>query len=76
MSRQSRPIASRADLDALLAAAERELEGREPPLPEWWTGYRVVPEAYEFWQHRDERLHDRLRYVREGERWRVERLQP
>jgi pyridoxamine 5'-phosphate oxidase len=76
VSRQSRPIGSREELDALQAGAERELEGREPPLPDWWTGYRVVPEVYEFWQHRDDRLHDRLRYTRDAEHWRLERLQP
>jgi pyridoxamine 5'-phosphate oxidase len=76
VSRQSRPIASRAALDELQESAERTLEGREPPLPEWWNGYRVVPEVFEFWQHRDDRLHDRLRYVAAGSGWRLERLQP
>jgi pyridoxamine 5'-phosphate oxidase len=76
VSRQSRPIGSREELDALHEAADRELEGREPPLPEWWTGYRLVPESFEFWEHRDERLHDRPRYMRDGDGWRLERLQP
>jgi pyridoxamine 5'-phosphate oxidase len=49
----------------------------EVPLPEFWGGFRVVPDDVEFWQHRDDRLHDRLVYVRSGDgSWAVERLQP
>ncbi len=76
VSRQSSPIGSRKELEARQAEVEREFEGREVPLPEHWGGYRVRPEVYEFWQHRDNRLHDRLRYRRAGETWVVERLQP
>jgi pyridoxamine 5'-phosphate oxidase len=75
-SRQSRPVASRDELDARQAELEREFEARVVPPPEWWGGYRVVPESYEFWQHREDRLHDRLRYRRDGGRWTIERLQP
>ena len=75
-SRQSEPVASREELDARLADLDREYEGRDVPLPEFWGGYRIVPESWEFWQHRDDRLHDRLVYVRDGSGWRVERLQP
>ena len=75
-SPQSQPLASRTDLDARVAAA-RERFGDEPiPLPPFWGGYRVVPEAIELWEHRDDRLHDRLRYVRDGEGWRSELLAP
>jgi pyridoxamine 5'-phosphate oxidase len=75
-SRQSEPIASREALEARFSAAEVEHEGREIELPAYWGGFRLTPETYEFWQHRDNRLHDRLRYRRDGERWAIERLQP
>jgi pyridoxamine 5'-phosphate oxidase len=58
----------------------REIKERFPtadvPLPPHWGGYRLRPEEVEFWQGREDRLHDRIRYVRDGERWRVERLSP
>jgi pyridoxamine 5'-phosphate oxidase len=76
VSRQSEPLESRDELESRLAAATREFEGADVPVPEWWGGYRVVPDVYEFWQHRDDRLHDRLRYRRDGDGWMVERLQP
>jgi pyridoxamine 5'-phosphate oxidase len=75
-SRQGRALANRAQLDEAVADLEREYEGREVPRPEYWGGYRLRPQAYEFWQHRDDRLHDRLRYMRDGEGWRLERLSP
>jgi len=75
-SRQGRLLANRAQLDEAVAELAREYEGRDVPRPEHWGGYRVLPEAYEFWQHRDDRLHDRLRYSRDGDAWRLERLAP
>jgi pyridoxamine 5'-phosphate oxidase len=75
-SRQGRVLANRAQLDEAVAGLAREHEGRDVPRPDHWGGYRLRPEAYEFWQHRDDRLHDRLRYVRDGGDWRVERLAP
>ena len=64
------------ELDAAARAAEERFAGGDVPLPEEWGGYRVKPSAYEFWQHRENRLHDRLRYERAGEGWRIVRLGP
>jgi pyridoxamine 5'-phosphate oxidase len=76
-SEQSSKVASRAELDRLYAElAERYPEGEDVPAPPQWGGYRVVPESVEFWQGRENRLHDRLRYVRRGEGWTIERLCP
>lgn len=75
-SPQSRPIASRAVLDDRLAELEQRFPGDEVPLPDFWGGFRLVPASIEFWEHRDDRLHDRLRYRRDGGRWTIERLAP
>jgi pyridoxamine 5'-phosphate oxidase len=74
VSPQSRVVESRAALEA--AAAELEARGGELPRPPAWGGFRLAPETYEFWQHRANRLHDRLRYSRDGAAWKVERLAP
>jgi pyridoxamine 5'-phosphate oxidase len=76
-SPQSAVIADRASLEAARTALEsRYPEGTAVPRPEHWGGLRVVPRSVEFWQGRLDRLHDRLRYRREGATWLVERLAP
>jgi len=75
-SRQGRVLANRAELDEAVADLERQYSGGEVPRPEHWGGYRMRPHTYEFWQHRDDRLHDRLRFTRDGDGWRLERLSP
>jgi pyridoxamine 5'-phosphate oxidase len=74
-SRQSRVVSSRDELDDAYRAALARFPG-EVPLPEHWSGFRLVPETIEFWKGREHRLHDRLRFTREGDRWRLERLWP
>ncbi|HKD34261.1 MAG TPA: pyridoxamine 5'-phosphate oxidase [Gaiellaceae bacterium] len=75
-SRQGRVLANRAQLDEAVAGLERQYSGSEVPRPEHWGGYRMRPHTYEFWQHRDDRLHDRLHFTRDGDGWRLERLSP
>ena len=76
-SRQSSVIESRAVLEDTYAKLEQRWpEGTKVPMPGFWGGYRLVPEIVEFWQGRLNRLHDRLRYRRDGARWLVERLSP
>jgi pyridoxamine 5'-phosphate oxidase len=75
-SEQSSVLSTRAELDERVEALAREHEGDDLRRPEHWGGYRLVPETYEFWQHRDDRMHDRLRYRRSNGDWVVERLSP
>lgn len=76
-SRQSSVIGSRAVLDDRYARLTQQWpEGTRVPMPDFWGGYRVIPEIVEFWQGRENRLHDRLCYRLEGQRWIVERLAP
>jgi pyridoxamine 5'-phosphate oxidase len=75
-SRQSAPVADRAELEAAAAEVGERFGGDDVPLPPFWGGYLVDPETVEFWQHRDDRLHDRLQYRRAGTGWTLERLQP
>lgn len=75
-SAQSRVVADRQELDDRVVELKRAL-GHEPVLrPPWWGGYRLDPINFEFWQHRQDRLHDRIRYLRSASGWHRERLQP
>ena len=75
-SEQSRPVEDRSVLEERVRDLEAEYEGRGVPRPPFWGGYRVEPDTIEFWQGRENRLHDRLVYSRVGDDWRIDRLQP
>src|SRR5262245_3416539 len=75
-SHQSQPLSGRNELDQRVAEMTERFAGADVPLPPFWGGYRITPTAIEFWTHRDDRLHDRIRYVRGPDGWREERLAP
>jgi pyridoxamine 5'-phosphate oxidase len=76
VSEQSRPVGGREALEEKLRWLEAEYDGREVPRPQFWGGYRVEPDSIEFWQGRENRLHDRLLYRLSDGEWGRERLQP
>jgi len=75
-SPQSQRIRTRSELEDRVRELERTYEGSDLPLPDGWGGFRVTPNAIEFWQQRRDRLHDRFRYTRSGGDWLIERLAP
>ena len=76
VSQQSAVIESRQALETKLERMKARFHDGGIPLPEFWGGYRVIPERIEFWQGRPSRLHDRFEYRREDGRWQINRLQP
>ena len=75
-SKQSSAVPDRLWLEREVARLNKEFSGREIPLPPFWGGYRLIPDSFEFWQGRESRLHDRLRFIRRTEGWALERLAP
>jgi pyridoxamine 5'-phosphate oxidase len=76
-SRQSQPVGSREELERTVEQLAERYADENPPVPDGWGGFRLAPERYEFWQNRDDRLHDRLLYTPDpGGGWRIERLSP
>ncbi len=75
-SDQSRPLASRADLEARVEEMRARFEGAEVPRPPHWGGFVLVPRRIEIWREGEHRLHDRFRYDRDGEGWTMTRLAP
>jgi pyridoxamine 5'-phosphate oxidase len=75
-SEQSEVLPSRETLEQRYREIERRFEGRTVDRPAFWGGYRIAPHRIEFWYGRPDRLHDRVRYVRDGSVWRIDRLYP
>ncbi|MCX6144922.1 MAG: pyridoxamine 5'-phosphate oxidase [Ignavibacteriales bacterium] len=75
-SKQSSIIPSRSFLEQKMSDLEHRYGNREIPLPPFWGGFRIQPQVFEFWQGRENRLHDRVRYMRQGGVWQIERLSP
>ncbi len=75
-SAQSEILGTRAELEGRVKKYQEEFKGKEVPLPPFWGGYRLEPRSFEFWQGRASRLHDRIKFLREGEGWNRVRLYP
>jgi pyridoxamine 5'-phosphate oxidase len=76
VSNQSEVISSRSILEEKLAEMKSKFKKGEVPLPDFWGGYKIVPQRIEFWQGRSNRLHDRIVYVKENDNWKIQRLAP
>ena len=76
MSHQSSVISSRGLLEMQFEKMKEKFKNGEVPLPDFWGGFRIVPTRFEFWQGRQNRLHDRFEYLKEGDSWSISRLAP
>ena len=76
VSHQSGIIASRDELEKREAEIKQRFASGQIPTPDFWGGYRVIPQEIEFWQGRPSRLHDRILYTRSGNSWKIQRLAP
>jgi pyridoxamine 5'-phosphate oxidase len=75
-SHQSQVLGTREELERRVAEIDEEFAGRDVERPDYWGGFRLTPSRFEFWQHRDSRLHDRVAYLAEGSSWVRVRLSP
>jgi pyridoxamine 5'-phosphate oxidase len=75
-SEQSKPISDRSVLDKAYEENAKKFPGNEVPRPEYWGGYVLIPDSFEFWQGRASRLHDRILYTSENKKWKIQRLSP
>jgi pyridoxamine 5'-phosphate oxidase len=75
-SHQDQILQSRAELEEAYQQFEKMYEGKTIPMPSYWGGYRLLPDRFEFWQGRPNRLHDRFRYLLKDSVWQIERLAP
>lgn len=75
-SKQSQPLNGRFELERQVARFTAKFHVGKIPRPDFWSGFRVIPERIEFWQAAEYRLHDRLVYIRDGDGWRTETLYP
>jgi pyridoxamine 5'-phosphate oxidase len=75
-SHQSQPLASRRELEDRVRALDAEFDGLDVPRPAYWGGFRLTPSSFEFWQHREDRLHDRVTYSITDEIWSRQRISP
>jgi len=75
-SKQGEVLTSREELEEKFLEIEKQYENQEIPMPEDWGGYRVIPETFEFWSGRQDRMHDRFLYIQEGDKWVIKRLSP
>lgn len=75
-SKQSSPVESREQLEKIYQDTAKQFEGKDVPLPDFWGGFILKPDYFEFWQGRPNRLHDRLAYQLKGTEWSISRLNP